>query len=77
MINRQIKLKVISNPLLKVWETPFATPPFDLIEISHFKPAVEEEIKSASEEINAITGNPDPPCFGNTIDYSVMEGRCS
>ena len=40
-----------NNQLLQQWNTPFGTPPFHLIETIHFKPAVEEAIKSASEEI--------------------------
>ncbi len=55
------------NPLLGIWKTPFETPPFELIEITHFRPAVEISIKSASEEISAITENPEPPGFRNTI----------
>jgi Zn-dependent oligopeptidase len=55
------------NPLLQEWDTPFSSPPFNLIEISHFKPAVEEAIKSALKEINAITENPEKPDFMNTI----------
>lgn len=62
--------KIISgmnNPLLSHWETPFETPPFNLIEIRHFRPAVDEAIKSASDEINSITDNNDPPSFVNTV----------
>ncbi len=55
------------NPLLQDWNTPFKTPPFHLIETAHFKPAVEETIKSASEEIKAVAESPDPPDFENTI----------
>ena len=51
------------NPLLQEWKTPFGTPPFGIIETIHFKPAVEEAIKSATEEINAIADNPEPPDF--------------
>jgi peptidyl-dipeptidase Dcp len=57
----------MKNPLLGNWDTPFATPPFECIKIVHFKPAVEAEIKSASEEVKAITDNPEPPVFRNTI----------
>lgn len=56
-----------NNVLLEDWKTPFETPPFDLIEIAHFKPAIEETIKTASEEVNAIAGNQEPPDFENTI----------
>ena len=55
------------NPLLQDWKTPFETPPFQLIEISHFTPAIEETIKSASTEIKAIAENGDRADFENTI----------
>ncbi len=57
----------MKNPLLQDWITPFETPPFNLIKTTHYKPAIEETIKSASEEINTITRNPDIPDFENTI----------
>jgi len=57
----------MSNPLLQLWNTPFETPPFHLIETAHFKPAVEEAIKSASKEIKAITDNQELPTFESTI----------
>src|SRR5664279_2656565 len=60
------KLKM-NNPLLQEWSTPFGTPPFNIIESSHFKPAIEEAIKAASAEIKAITENTDTPDFENTI----------
>jgi peptidyl-dipeptidase Dcp len=57
----------MNNPLLQKWSTPFETPPFDLILTSHYKPAIEQAIESATKEINAITENSDPPAFENTI----------
>jgi peptidyl-dipeptidase Dcp len=57
----------MKNPLLHEWDTPFRTPPFRDIQITHFVPAVEETIRSASEEIKAIAENPEPPDFENTI----------
>ncbi len=57
----------MSNPLLKDWNTPYSTPPFNLFESIHFKHAVEESIKTAEKEINYITENPEPPGFENTI----------
>jgi len=57
----------MNNQLLNEWNTPFNTPPFPLIETAHYKPAIEEAIKSAREEISAITENPDKPDFENTI----------
>jgi peptidyl-dipeptidase Dcp len=55
------------NPLLGKWDTPFEAPPFGLIEVRHFIPAVNESIKAATDEINSITENPEPPDFMNTI----------
>lgn len=55
------------NPLLEIWNTPFETPPFDLIETRHFKPAIEEAITLARDEISKITENTDLPDFENTI----------
>jgi len=56
-----------NNPLLQEWNTPFNTPPFQIIEISHYLPAVEEAVKLAEKEIKLITDNPDAPTFNNTI----------
>ena len=55
------------NPLLQEWKTPFETPPFRIIETTHFKPAVEEAIRSATLEIDTITENCEAPTFENTI----------
>jgi peptidyl-dipeptidase Dcp len=57
----------MSNPLLDKWSTPYATPPFHLFETGHYLPAAEEAIRSASEEINAITENKETPTFENTV----------
>ena len=57
----------MSNPLLQTWNTPFGTPPFDLIKSEHFKEAVEEAIRIAEIEINIIVENNEPPSFENTI----------
>ncbi|MFZ0281706.1 MAG: M3 family metallopeptidase, partial [Bacteroidales bacterium] len=46
----------------------YETPPFHLIENSHFRPAVEEAIQSASEEIKVLTENQEQATFENTIE---------
>ena len=66
---------MMNNPLLQEWNTPFATPPFHLIEPVHFKPAVEEAIKTASQEVRIITDNIEPPGFENTIAALEMVGE--
>jgi peptidyl-dipeptidase Dcp len=57
----------MNNPLLRLWNTPFETPPFDEIKTEHFKPAIEEAIRSASLEIQKISENDKTPSFENTI----------
>ena len=65
LLNRKVEIMV--NPLLQEWNTPFGTPPFQEIETVHFKPAVEESIMFAADEIKAIADNPSQPTFDNTI----------
>ncbi len=57
----------MDNILLNDWNTPYETPPFLLIRPENFKPAIKEAIKSAHNEIDTITGNPDPPTFENSV----------
>jgi peptidyl-dipeptidase Dcp len=57
----------MDNILLNDWNTPYETPPFLLIRPENFKPAINEAIKSAHNEIDTITGNPDPPTFENGV----------
>lgn len=56
-----------NNPLLTSYQTPYQAPPFELIENSHYKPAVLEAIKINQQEIEAITVNNEKPTFENTI----------
>jgi len=57
----------MSNILLTKWSTPYGTPPFHLFKTVHYRTAAEEAIKSASEEVNAISENKEPPTFENTL----------
>ena len=66
---------MMNNPLLQKWETPFGTPPFDKIQLSHYKPATELAIRSASEEIKLITDNKELPDFENTIEALDKAGE--
>ncbi|WP_370251922.1 M3 family metallopeptidase [Nioella sp.] len=58
----------MTNPLLQDWETPFALPPFDLIEDAHFAPALDQALDQGRAAIQAIADNPEPPTFANTIE---------
>lgn len=55
------------NPLVKEWNTPFQTPPFNSIKIEHYKPAMLYAIEQAKQEVNAIIVNRARPDFENTI----------
>src|SRR4051794_33171034 len=63
------------NPLLKAWETPLATPPFDDIEPEHFLPAFEQAFADHAAEISAITHDPAVPDFANTITALERSGK--
>lgn len=56
-----------TNPLLKPFDTPFNTPPFNSIETAHYDEAVPLAIEKAQQEINAIANSSDEPTFENTI----------
>ncbi len=59
--------QTMENPFFTTYETPFQVPPFDLIQLDHYLPAVEEGIKQQQAEIDAITANTEEPTFDNTI----------
>jgi peptidyl-dipeptidase Dcp len=65
----------MNNPLLQEWITPFGTTPFNLIKTIHYKPAVEEAIRIAEEEIKNITDNNNCPDFKNTIKALESAGE--
>ena len=55
------------NPLLVKSNLPNHAPPFDQIKEEHFMPAIEQGIKTARANIEAIKNNADAPNFENTI----------
>ncbi len=59
--------ELAGNPFLEEWDTPYGVPPFDRIEDEHFMPAFKKSVLELRAEIAAITGNPEPPSFDNTI----------
>jgi peptidyl-dipeptidase Dcp len=57
-----------NNPLLARWEGPYGgVPPFDRVQISLLKPALEAAIAEQLAETEKIASNPAPPDFENTI----------
>ncbi|MBD3374483.1 peptidase M3 [candidate division KSB1 bacterium] len=63
------------NPFFETWDTPFATPPFEQIEIEHYVPAFEKGMQEHSKEIDAIANNPAPATFTITIDALDASGE--
>lgn len=57
----------MENPLLKEFQTPFESAPFDQIKIEHFIPAIEKTIQIALNEINTLVHQKESPTFENTI----------
>lgn len=55
------------NPFLETYDTPHQTVPFHLIRAEHYEPAIRKGIEDHDREIDAITSNPEPPTFANTI----------
>jgi peptidyl-dipeptidase Dcp len=56
------------NPLLAKWSAgPGGTIPFDRVRVADFAPALEAAMRETIAQIDAITANPAPPTFENTI----------
>src|SRR6201996_5471032 len=64
-----------TNPLLADWTTPFALPPFDLIQASHFAPAFEAAMQAQRDEVEGIAAQADAPAFANTVAAFDRSGR--
>lgn len=56
-----------NNPLLQKFAGFDACVPFDQIQLEHYKPALEESIKIAKKNVEAIKNNPAEPDFENVI----------
>lgn len=55
------------NPFFTEYTTPYGVPPFDQIEVAHYKPALLKGMEEQTEEVKAIVSNPEEPTFENTI----------
>jgi len=67
--------ELAGNPFLEDWDTPFGIQPFDRIRAGHFMPAFKQGILEMRAEIAAITNNPEPPTFDNTIVAMERSGK--
>ena len=59
--------EVKNNPLVKDWNTPFQTPPFNEIQNKHYMPAFEYAILLAKKDVANIINQKEEPNFENTI----------
>ncbi len=65
-----------TNPLLAPWSGLHGgVPPFDRIEVAHFKPALEAAMAENLAEIDRIANDPAAPAFENTIAALERTGR--
>ena len=72
---RSISRNQTTNPLLTRWTKPFEMPPFEKIEVKHFRPALEAAFREHRNEIAKISANPAKPSFSNTIVALEKSGR--
>ncbi|HSG81204.1 MAG TPA: M3 family peptidase, partial [Gemmatimonadota bacterium] len=64
------------NLLLAEWTGPYSgVPAFDRMDLAAVKPALEAGMAMNLAEIDAITENPEPPTFENTIAALERTGR--
>jgi len=64
-----------TNPLLTEWKTVHQTPPFNEIKHEHYVPAIDQLLKDAKAEVDAVINNPDAPTFSNTIRTMEISGK--
>ncbi len=65
----------IANPLLQIWKTPYALPPFGEFSAANFQPAFEVALREHRNELDAIATNLAPATFDNTIAAIDKSGR--
>jgi len=64
------------GPLVAEWKGPHGgLPPFDQVQVAHFKPAFEIAIEAYRAEIRRIADQSVPPDFDNTIAVLERSGR--
>jgi peptidyl-dipeptidase Dcp len=64
-----------SNPFAAPSPRPFAFPPFDAIRHEHYRPAFDAGVAEHRAEIAAITADPEPATFANTVEALERSGR--
>jgi peptidyl-dipeptidase Dcp len=64
-----------ANALLSASTLPFQAPPFDRIKDSDYLPAFEEGMRQHLLEVHAISDNPEPASFANTLEALERSGQ--
>ncbi|WP_114559500.1 M3 family metallopeptidase [Desertihabitans aurantiacus] len=62
------------NPLLTPSELPYHLPPFAEITVAHYRPALEQGMAEQRAEVAAITADPQPAGFTNTLEALERSG---
>ena len=62
------------NPFYGNYDTPFQTPPFDLIKTEHYLPAFKEGMKQQLLEVEKIANSSESPTFKNTLEALEYTG---
>ncbi len=63
------------NPFFAEYQTPYGVPPFDLVKMEHYMPAIEEGLNQEKAEVEAILTNPEAPTFENTVVAYTRTGE--
>ncbi|MEU8056951.1 M3 family metallopeptidase [Microbispora bryophytorum] len=63
-----------ANPFLSPSTLPYGLPPFREIREEHYAPAFEQGMAEQIAEVEAITGNPEPATFENTVEALERSG---
>jgi peptidyl-dipeptidase Dcp len=64
-----------ANPFYAPSPLPFHAPPFDRIKDTDYQPAIEAGLAESMRETRAITDDPAPPDFANTIVPLLKSGQ--
>lgn len=67
--------KTEQNPFFIEWNTPYGIPPFEMIQITDYMPALEAGIKQHTKEIDSIANQESAPTFKNTIEPLEYSGK--
>lgn len=68
-------MSIGNNPLLNKWNTPFQTPPFEVVKPEHYLPAFKFYMEEAKRQVQQIVDSTATATFENTIVTLEESGR--